>query len=296
MTDAAALPAALRRWAATHLPDLAAVTDASWPRPQSKVWRLESPTTTAYLKISPSEQSYTRETVAYQKAADALHQDHAPQLIASDPGRRAILTTALPGTPVRGLPLSPPDEIRVHTLAGRLLRRWHDHPAPAPPQARDGVRTAMSAHAREAARCLNDLSDLLSDTERNLLGAAARDLPALTAELPLTCTHGDYSPRNWVWDARRKTLGLIDFEAADHALAVQDLVWLFGAVWPTRPDLRHSFLEGFGREPTADEHQVLLLLTTRLAASYLTTGINHSDQVLIDRGRTALSHLARAHS
>lgn len=296
MTDAVLLPADLRRWLAEHLPAVATVTDASWPRPQSRVWRVENPTTTAYLKVSPSEQNYTRETAAYRKAADSLGRDRSPRLIATDPALRAILTMALAGAPVRELPLSPSEKATVHRHAGQLLRRWHDHPAHVRPRARDEVRTAMAAHVREAVACLGALGGLLTDTERDLLGTAARDLPALAPRLPLTCTHGDFSPRNWIWDPQRKTLGLIDFEAAGHGLAVQDLVWLFGAVWPTRHDLRRSFLDGFGREPAADEHQVLVLLTTRLAASYLATGIASNEQALIERGRTALADLARTYA
>lgn len=97
-----------------------------------------------------------------------------------------------------------------------------------------------------------------------------------------------------MWDPQRRTLGLIDFESATHAPAVQDLVWLFGAIWPIRPDLREVFLAGYGRALTADEHRALLLLTTRLAVSYLNSGIARGEPVLIDRGRDALGHLARA--
>jgi hypothetical protein len=72
------------------------------------------------------------------------------------------------------------------------------------------------------------------------------------------------------------------------------MVWLHGAVWQTRPDLQVSFLTGYGYEPTAEEHRVLILLTARLAVSYLTTGLTKDEPVLIDRGRNALNDLARA--
>ncbi|MEU8309827.1 hypothetical protein AB0C84_40280 [Actinomadura sp. NPDC048955] len=77
--DTAFLPAGLRRWLAGQLPDVAAITDASWPRKESRVWRLETkpPTGTAYLKVSPSQPSYGRETRAYRQAATALGPGHA---------------------------------------------------------------------------------------------------------------------------------------------------------------------------------------------------------------------------
>lgn len=289
-TDAAPLPADLRRWLNSHIRVLADL-DVSWARTESKVWRLTTGTATAYVKISPSRESYVRETAAYRHAAAALDRDEAPQLIAADPVLRAILTTALPGTVVRDLPLEPVAELRVHHLAGRLLRRWHDHPEPIGPQARQNVTGTMTAHSREAGACLDDLGGRLTRAQRVLVGEAARELPAMVATLPLVYVHGDYSPRNWVWQPDNAALGLIDFEMADHAPAVQDMVWLFGAVWPARPDLRESFLSGLGRRLTATEHRVLLLLTARLAVSYLSAGLATGQQMLIDRGRNALTAL-----
>ncbi|WP_395108332.1 aminoglycoside phosphotransferase family protein [Actinomadura sp. SCN-SB] len=295
-SDAVTMPADLRRWLTDHLPDITAATDASWPRTQSRVWRLTTRTSTAYVKLSPSAQSYTRETSAYRHAAAALDPDRAPQLIATDPALRAILTTALAGKVVRDLPLAPEAEAKVHKLAGRVLRRWHDHLAPVPPQARDNLTAALAGQAAEATACLDSLGGHLTEHEQILVREVARDLPAMAADLPLVYLHGDFSPRNWVWNPQTQTLGLIDFEMADHALAVQDMVWLFGAVWPTRPDLRASFLTGYGGEPTTLEQRALLLLTTRLAVSYLSAGLATNDQVLIDRGHNALGALVRAHA
>ncbi len=118
------------------------------------------------------------------------------------------------------------------------------------------------------------------------------ELPRLAENLPVVYRHGDYSPRNWLWDAQHGTHSLIDFEQAGPGIAVEDCVWLHGAVWPTRPDLKTAFLSGYGRELSTVEQQALPLLTARLAVSYLTTGITKQDPVLIDRGRTALEHLA----
>ncbi|TDE26523.1 aminoglycoside phosphotransferase family protein [Actinomadura sp. 6K520] len=295
--DAASLPADLRRWLADHLPGVGCAIDASWPqRIESRVWRLEAGTTAVYVKISPSPESHKRETDAYRHAAAALSREEAPRLIAADPALQAILVTALDGKVVRELPLTATVEAQVHELAGRLLRRWHDHAEPVSPQARKGVMASMDNQASEASACLDNLNRHLTGAERALVSEVARDLPALTADLPLVYLHGDFSPRNWVWNAKTQTLGLIDFEMAGHALAVQDMIWLSGAVWPTRSDLRKSFFTGYGRELTTKEHQALLLLTTRLAASYLAAGLANNDQVLIDRGRNALRELARTHT
>jgi Ser/Thr protein kinase RdoA (MazF antagonist) len=290
----AALPAELQQWVTRRLGGLAATTDVSWPRGDSRVWRVASNTGEAYIKLSPTPQDYAREVHAYQHAASALAADEAPRLLAADPGLQAIMTTPLPGQIVRGLSLPAATEARVHELAGRLLRRWHDHPDPAPAQVRESVMASMAEQAKEATACLEPTAEHLTDAQRALVQEVSRDLPGLAESLPLVFRHGDYSPRNWLWDTERGTHGLIDFEKAAHGLAVEDLVWLYGAVWPTRPDLKTAFLTGYGRELSGTEQRALPLLTARLAVSYLNTGLIKQQPVLLDRGRGVLSDLTRA--
>ncbi|MGH3999151.1 MAG: aminoglycoside phosphotransferase family protein [Pseudonocardiaceae bacterium] len=291
MTLDAPLPTDLRQWVTHHLPGLDTVVDASWPRSYSRVWRVASGTDEVYVKRSPTPQDYAREVHAYEHAARfAPHE--VPRLLAADPDLRAMMTSSVPGLVVRGLPLTVEVETRVHELAGRLLRRWHDLPEQITEQARDAIRASVAEQADEAATCLERTAEHLADTQRALVQQVLLELPRLAEDLPVVYRHGDYSPRNWLWDAKHGTHSLIDFEQADHGIAVEDFVWLHGAVWPTRPDLKTAFLSGYGRELSDVEQRALPLLTARLAVSYFTTGITKQDPVLIDRGRTALEHLA----
>ncbi|MGH3888321.1 MAG: aminoglycoside phosphotransferase family protein [Pseudonocardiaceae bacterium] len=289
----APLPADLRQWVTHHLPGLDTVVDVSWPRGCSRVWRVASGTDEVYVKLGSTEKDYAREVHAYEHAARfAPHE--VPRLLAADPDLRAIMTSPVPGLVVRGLPLTVEVETRVHELAGRLLRRWHDLPEPITEQARDAIRPSVAEQADEAATCLERTVEHFTDTQRALVQQVVLELPRLAEDLPVVYRHGDYSPRNWLWDAKHGTHSLIDFEQADHGIAVEDFVWLHGAVWPTRPDLKTAFLSGYGRELSTVEQRALPLLTTRLAVSYLTTGITKQESVLIDRGRTALEHLVNA--
>ena len=151
---------------------------------------------------------------------------------------------------------------------------------------------SMAEQASEATACLERTAEHLTDPQRGLVEEASRDLPGLAEGLPLVFRHGDYSPRNWLWDAEQATHSLIDFQQAAYGLAVEDLVWLCGAVWPRRPDLKAAFIAGYGRELSETEHRALLLLAALVAASYLDTGLKTQDRMLIDRGRNVLSDLA----
>ncbi|MER5372630.1 aminoglycoside phosphotransferase family protein [Streptomyces sp. NPDC002553] len=296
MTHAASLPPDLHQWVTRHVAgmDTAAVTDASWPREDSRVWRVRTHQGEVFVKLYPSTEKYEREVKGCEHAARALAGTEAPHLLASDPQRPAVVLSALPGRVVRGLPLEQAEEQRVHRLAGDLLRRWHDADEPISYREHQRIMESVAAQADEAAMILERLGDQLSPAEQDLVSDAAHDLPDLAPALPLAYRHGDYSPRNWLWDEAAGHHGLIDFEESAPGLAVEDLVWLCGAAWPTRPDLRDAFLTGYGRLLSPTEQRALVLLTARLGVSYLSTGLTKTDRILIDRGRTVLQHMVRA--
>lgn len=273
--------------------DTAVVTDASWPRGDSRVCRVRTDHGEAFVKAYPSTEKYEREVMGCEHAARALAGTEAPHLPASDPQRPAVVLSALPGRVVRGLPLDQAEEQRVHRLAGDLLRRWHDADEPISDREHQRITESVTAQADDVAMILEHLGDQLAPAERDLVREVAHDLPDLARALPPAYRHGDYSPRNRLWDDASEHHGLIDFEESAPGLPVKDLVWLCGAAWPTRPDLRDAFLTGYGRLLSSTEQRALVLLTARLGVSYLSTGLTKTDTVLIDRGRTVLEHMVR---
>lgn len=283
-----AMPADLRQWLSLHLPGLCAVEDVSWPRADSRVWRVTDTTATAYVKISPSQQSYTRETRAYRYAADALGPGKAPRLLAADPDLRAILTSPLRGVVVRTANLPAADEIHAHELAGQLLARWHDH---RPDTAGAAVLAAVQAQVDLAAERAARTADVLATPHRVLVEHALRDLPALALSVPLACTHGDFSPRNWMWDHDTASLSLLDFEKAGTGLVVEDFVWLAATTWPHHPHLQHAILTGYGRDLDPDEYRTLTLLTTLAALSYLDAGMSLRDPALTAKANNTFRQL-----
>ncbi|MFJ2608412.1 aminoglycoside phosphotransferase family protein [Streptomyces sp. NPDC087425] len=296
MTNAASLPPDLHQWVTRHVNgmDTAAVTDASWPRGDSRVWHVRADHGEVFVKLYPSTDKYEREVQGCEHAARALAADEAPCLLAKDPERPSVVLSALPGRVVRGLPLEQAEEQQVHRLAGDLLRRWHAAPEPISDSEHRRIMASVTTQADEAAMILERLGEQLSPAEQDLVREAARDLPGLAQALPPAYRHGDYSPRNWLWDKAAGHHGLIDFEESAPGLAVEDLVWLCGAAWPTRPGLRDAFLTGYGRPLSSTEQRALVLLTARLGVSYLDTGLAKADPVLIDRGRAVVQHMVRA--
>ncbi|MET9697790.1 phosphotransferase [Streptomyces sp. NPDC006529] len=76
------LPAPLLRWAEERIGAVAAVRDASHDWDRSRVWELEGTGGVSwYLKVSPSEKFYLRESRAYRHVVPALGHTRAPQLV-----------------------------------------------------------------------------------------------------------------------------------------------------------------------------------------------------------------------
>lgn len=153
VTDAVPIPENLHRWAARYLAGSTWATDVSWPRSTSQVWRVEGKTA-VYAKISPSRPALDREIRAYRYARTALPPGAAPRMIAYDVDKLTLLTSAVPGAVVRGLPLAGDDGLHVHRLAGSLVRRWHDHEDSASDSARVTISAAMAAQATERSRAV----------------------------------------------------------------------------------------------------------------------------------------------
>ncbi|GAA1237320.1 aminoglycoside phosphotransferase family protein [Streptomyces rhizosphaericus] len=285
-------PPELRDWVAVHLPGLDANEDCSWPRSTSRVWRVSAGSRDAYVKISPSTLDFEREVAGYAYAAAHLRETEAPRLLACDPHLRAILSSPLPGHVVRDLPLETSTELHLYEDAGRLLRRWHDASAPGTDADRAAVRSDMEDQAQEAADCLEHVTPHLAADRLALVKAASQELADLAEHLPLVYRHGDYETRNWLYDEATGHHGLIDFAMATHGVAASEFVWLCGAVWPKRPELREAYFTGYGRPLTADEDRLLQLLTVRLGVSYLRNGLANDRDDLVARGRLVLDRMA----
>jgi aminoglycoside phosphotransferase (APT) family kinase protein len=292
MTIAKPFPPALRDWVAIHLPGLDASEDRSWPRTTSLVWRVSAGDRSAYVKISPSTLDFDREVAGYAFAAAHLPEAQVPRLLACDRDLRALLSSPLPGRVVRDLPLETSTELHLYEDAGRLLRRWHDASAPGTDADRAAVHADMQDKAQEAADCLQDVRPHLAAGPLALVEAASKELPDLAKQLPLIYRHGDYETRNWLFDEATGRHGLIDFAMATHGVAASEFVWLLGAVWSVRPELRQAFFVGYGRQLTADEDRLLQLLAVRLGVSYLRNGLAKDRDELVARGRLVLDRMA----
>jgi hypothetical protein len=109
--------------------EITGVTDCSWQRESSAVWRLTSGSGGCwYLKRHSSARFHEREVVALQGWALALGPGRVPELAAVDQELLVMVVTAVLGQPVLGARLSSAEERQVYRQAGLLLARLHESP------------------------------------------------------------------------------------------------------------------------------------------------------------------------
>ena len=203
MSDLPGPFAALARQVAGELTD---VTDCSWQRDSSAVWRLTGACGGCwYLKCHSSGRFHAREVVPLRGWARVLGPGRVPELAAADPELLVMVVTAVPGEPVPGLGPGLREEREVHRQAGLLLGRLHESR-----QAAD-AGVDVSRLAGRVDGYLGEAGGLLTPAQRALVRGCAGRLAWLGPRVPAVASHGDFQPRNWIWDPGSGRLGVIDW-------------------------------------------------------------------------------------
>jgi Ser/Thr protein kinase RdoA (MazF antagonist) len=279
----------LRNYANQVLGTCELLGDSSWHFRRSVVLRLRDASGTEwFLKCHRDRDRYDAELAAYLTWVAALR-GGAPRLRAFDDSLQTVILSALPGRPAswpasqQGRPGPERTKERaVHRAAGRILRRLHDvQPATAWPDFAadkiaqfDGLRPAVAT--------------LLTPRQLDAARTEVARLTAIPAPARVPCHH-DYTPRNWL--VHGDAVYVFDFEWSRPDAWVADLARLHLGIWPTRPDLRRAFLQGYGRRLGPADRAALRACAV-LTGVWLVGKAHETGQPSFeDRNRTALLRL-----
>jgi Ser/Thr protein kinase RdoA (MazF antagonist) len=211
------------------------------------VLRAATATGEVIVKLHRGLDRHRQEVHAYQHWTPALR-GRTPRLLASTEDPPAIVITALPGRTLAEADLPPQREVEAHRQAGELLRRLHA----AVPSRTEPDMTAWLAERGEYWLALGrEIIPARRQAEIRAHLTALSDL----GPIPAVPCHLDYTPRNLLV-GQSDQVGVIDFEHARYDLAARDLVRLATRTWPTRRDLEHAFLDGYGPLDALD-HQII---------------------------------------
>jgi hypothetical protein len=231
------------------------LADCSWGHRMSSVLRVRDARDTIwFLKRHADHARYRAELTAYRSWVPALH-DAAPRLRAFDDSLQAIILSAAPGEAaswpapeMTGPAADRSAERDVQHEAGKILRRLHDARLAMPWPDFAAVKIEQFDRLKADAESLAEASAL--DRAGGHISALA-DIPA-PAQVPC---HHDYTPRNWL--VHDGALHVIDFEWCGLDAPLADLARLHLGIWASRPDLREAFLDGYGTELSAADHEIL---------------------------------------
>ncbi|MEV0898180.1 aminoglycoside phosphotransferase family protein [Actinoplanes sp. NPDC049802] len=214
------------------------------------------------VKRHRSPDRHSQEVHAYRHWTSALR-GRSARLIAAINDPPAIITSALPGRPLAEADLDPRQEADLHRQAGSLLS-WLHHAEPPRP---DPNMTAWLASRGDY--WLSVAGPVIPRQRQAEIIVHLRELAQL-GPIPAVPCHLDYTPKNLVVQPTGE-LAVIDFEHARYDLAARDLVRFANRVWPTRPDLKETFLQGYGSLDEVDrqviEHCTHLDVLTTIARS-----------------------------
>ncbi|MER6086777.1 aminoglycoside phosphotransferase family protein [Streptomyces bluensis] len=237
-----------------------------------------------FAKQHAGPKLHRREVDAYRKWTVCLGADHAPELVASDAKTHTVLVTAVPGRSMDALRLPVEQECKAYEQAGELLARHHTAAADEPT-----VEVAEEAWDVTAAKLLDRAASHLPEHDIALVRALAAKAPP---RLPQVAAHGDYMPKNWMWDETEQRLRIIDFECAElQPAARRDFSRLRYRILLQRPDLDAAFHHGYGRKLTEEELAACRAYGALDALDALSWGIQHRAIGLVDEAHTMLENL-----
>ncbi|MFI5797476.1 aminoglycoside phosphotransferase family protein [Streptomyces sp. NPDC051677] len=249
------------------------------------VWEVNGPGGERWFgKLHAGPKLHQREVSAYQKWTVALGVDRAPGLVSADTRTRSILVTAVPGRDLDTLRLPAEQERAAYEQVGELLARFHTAAADEPtPEATE------EAWDETVAQLLERTATYVPDHDLAMVRTLAGEAPP---RLPQVSQHGDYMPKNWMWDETEQRLRVIDFERAElRSAAYRDLSRLRYRILRHRPDLNAAFHHGYGRPLTKEEQIACQAYGALDALDSLGWGIKHRDIGLVDEAHTMLENL-----
>jgi Ser/Thr protein kinase RdoA (MazF antagonist) len=232
-----ALASGQRRLVTSWLPGVRVVRDHSWGLVGTVVLEVEHAGERYVVKAADEHDHHLdRELRAHREWLEPwASRGRGPSLVRADAGAKVLVTRFLPGVLAQGTPAE--HEPETYRQAGALLALLHAQPGT--------VDDAYEERLRDKTLAVLDKPHRIPPDVETRLREEVGSWP--TPPSTLVPTHGDWQPRNWLWDDG--VVRVIDLGRADLRPAASDLVRLAAQQWRGRPELEAAFLEGYGGDP-----------------------------------------------
>jgi len=202
-------------------------------------------------------------------------------LLESNEEEKLLLISAVPGEPVESGRTSEQELPLIHRQAGLFLRELHRL------EVVDEDPVTLSTALPERLQSWIDKADGLLEDDQIVQATKCIGDGSLFANDRRVACHNDYQPRNWLWDGQR--LGMIDLEHAHLNHPGFDLVRLQVGTWQESPQLRESFLDGYGQNPDWLHDERMDVIVSLFAVGCIVWGTQHQQPDLVTLGRRCLA-------
>lgn len=272
-------------FAEKHLGSINTALFKGWEHAESLVWKLELKSGRgAYLKVHKQVRKSLQEIHAYKNWVPEV-QGLAPKLLAFKKGKpSALLISDLKAPVVETLKLSVKQEQAVYKQAGAFLARYHAIAF------KDNDIPLGDAFQKRTTTWTQRAKGIMIKSDIDWVSARVFEaLPMLNTYKRVPC-HRDFTARNWLFD-ETQTLRVIDFEHSRSDLWFLDVERLWASTWQDRPDLQSAFWQGYGRDLSLEEKELLARCAALGALSTIVWAKEHNDKPFEAHGRRVLAQL-----
>lgn len=256
-------------------PDAVVERDHSWGLTGTVVLQVRSDGGRYIVKAAPPGDSHlSRELRAHAEwLSPWITLGRAPRLVHANAAAAILATEFLPGHLVLGSQVA--DDAEAYRQAGELLRLLH--------QQQHVVDHEHESRANTRMRRWLDGPHRIAPVEVRALRRMLDSWP--NPPVTLVPTHGDWQPRNWLWNDG--ALFPIDFGRASLRPAMTDFARLDVQEFRKNPALETAFLDGYGTDPRVPE--AWFRTKVREAVGTAAWAFMHDDEAFEQQGHTMIA-------
>ncbi len=265
------------------------------------VWKIIARAQSFILKLHHQKRKWHPEVYAYTHWAKA-YAPFAPELVGviENEDTQGIVTTLMPGIPLREMHIPDKKIAEVYCQAGQLassLHRcqpgeWFGIPDcrgfPLQDSYPDPVTAMRADFEKRYSKAIN--LQCLEKTEIALGEWALRNMNVYAGEVPLPINQ-DYSPGNWLVNEQGKLVGVIDFECMAWGVRVDSFALLWERYFPENLLYQEAFWEGYGIDPRKDLPLQVFNVCIKIAIADIALGTQFKDERSILLGRQLIRRL-----
>lgn len=268
------------------------------------VWKIIARAQPFILKLHHQKRKWHPEVYAYTHWAKA-YAPFAPELVGviENEEIQGILTTLMPGIPLREMHIPDKKIAEVYYQAGQIARNlhsgqpgeWFGIPDCRGFPLQDSYPGPVAAMRADFEKWYSKAINIqcLEKAEIALGEWALENLDVYAGELSLPINL-DYSPGNWLVNEQGKLVGVVDFECMAWGVRVDSFALLWERYFPQNVRFEEAFWDGYGIDLGKELPLQVFNVCIKIGIADIALGTEFKDEGAIRLGRQLIKRVADA--